>query len=155
MIAGAIMLVLPIVYPSQYLAAPVFLGFAFLLDPLNARMGAESILGDLRERHPGRLINLLVAGLVCGFAWELWNYWAGAKWIYSVPILPAPSALRDADPGLRRVSRVRRRMFHDVRDGAGVGLARRGTPHLDIIRGSALGRRGPLAHPWCGAEQRS
>ena len=86
--AGAIMLALPIVRPSQYFAAPVFLGFAFLLDPLNARMGAESILGDLRERHPGRLINLLVAGLACGFAWELWNYWAGAKWIYSVPILP-------------------------------------------------------------------
>jgi hypothetical protein len=86
--AGAIMLVVPIVHPSQYFAAPVFLGFVFLLDPLNARLGAESILGDLRERRPGRLINLLVAGLACGFAWELWNYWAGAKWIYSVPILP-------------------------------------------------------------------
>ena len=50
--------------------------------------GAESILGDLRQRHYGRLINLLLAGLVCGFAWELWNYRAGGKWIYSVPILP-------------------------------------------------------------------
>jgi hypothetical protein len=87
-IAGAGMLVVPIVYPSQYLAAPVFLGFAFLLDPLNAKMGAESILGDLRQGRYGRLINLLLAGLVCGLAWELWNYWAGAKWVYTVPILP-------------------------------------------------------------------
>ena len=31
-------------YPSQYLAAPVFLG-SLLLDPLNASAGAESILG--------------------------------------------------------------------------------------------------------------
>ena len=35
-VAGALMLIGPIVFPSQYLAAPVFLGFAFLLDPLNA-----------------------------------------------------------------------------------------------------------------------
>jgi hypothetical protein len=87
-LSGALMLAVPILYPSPYLAAPVFLGFAFLLDPLNAMTGAESILGDLRQRHYGRLINLLLAGLVCGFAWELWNYRAGGKWIYSVPILP-------------------------------------------------------------------
>jgi hypothetical protein len=88
-IAGAAMLTLPWVYPSQYLAAPVFLGFAFLLDPLNARAGEESILGDLREGRYGRLINLLIAGLICGVAWELWNFWAGAKWKYTVPILPS------------------------------------------------------------------
>jgi hypothetical protein len=86
--AGAFMLIVPILYPSPYLAAPVFLGFAFLLDPLNARVGAESILGDARQGRYGRLINLLGAGLVCGVLWEFWNYWAGAKWIYTVPILP-------------------------------------------------------------------
>src|SRR6185436_8362573 len=37
--AGAVMLLAPIVYPSPYFAAPVFLGFVFLLDPLNAKMG--------------------------------------------------------------------------------------------------------------------
>lgn len=87
-LTGAVMLILPIVYPSTYLAAPVFLGFIFLLDPLNARAGAESILGDWRRAHPGRLVNLLIAGLACGLFWEFWNYWAAAKWIYNVPILP-------------------------------------------------------------------
>lgn len=87
-IAGALMLLLPIVYPSDWLAAPVWLGFIFLLDPLNAASGAESIRGDLREDRRGRLINLLAAGLVCGFVWEFWNYWAGSKWIYTVPVPP-------------------------------------------------------------------
>jgi hypothetical protein len=86
--AGALMLAVPVVFPSQYLAAPVFLGFAFLLDPLNARAGVESILGDAREGHYSRLINLLAAGLICGIAWEFFNYWAGGKWKYTVPILP-------------------------------------------------------------------
>jgi hypothetical protein len=86
--AGAALLALPIVYPSTYLAAPVWLGFILLLDPLNAHWGGESILGDWREGHRGRLINLLAAGLACGLVWEFWNYWAQAKWHYNVPILP-------------------------------------------------------------------
>ena len=87
-LAGAVMLLWPIVQPSPYLAAPVWLGFAFLLDPLNARRGAESILGDFREGHYSRVVNLMAAGLICGLVWELWNFWAGAKWKYTVPILP-------------------------------------------------------------------
>jgi hypothetical protein len=66
----------------------VWLGFIFLLDPLNARAGSESLLGDLRRRRTDRLVNLMLAGLVCGGIWEFWNYWSGAKWIYNVPILP-------------------------------------------------------------------
>lgn len=85
---GAAMLALPIVHPSAYLAAPVWLGFIFLLDPLNARAGAESILGDWRHGRTHRLTNLLAAGLACGLLWEFWNYWAHTKWIYTVPILP-------------------------------------------------------------------
>jgi hypothetical protein len=86
--AGAAMLIVPCLYPSQYLAAPVFLGFAFLLDPLNASAGADSILGDVREGRYGRLINLLISGLICGVVWEFFNYWAGGRWKYTVPILP-------------------------------------------------------------------
>jgi hypothetical protein len=85
--AGAMMLLLPIMHPSPYLAAPLWLGFAFLLDPLNAFVGGESILGDARDGRYSRLINLMAAGLICGFAWEVWNFWAGAKWKYTVPIL--------------------------------------------------------------------
>jgi hypothetical protein len=86
--AGLLMLMVPIVYPSPYLAAPVFLGFFLLLDPLNARAAEESIFGDWREGHRGRLVNLLAAGLICGVVWEFCNYWAATKWVYNVPILP-------------------------------------------------------------------
>ena len=66
----------------------MWIGFILLLDPLNAHRAEESITGDWRAGHKGRLINLLVAGLICGLVWEFWNYWAQAKWIYNVPILP-------------------------------------------------------------------
>ena len=84
---GAVMVAVPIFVHSDYLAAPLWLGFILLIDPLNARAGHESILGDWREGQKGRLINLLLAGLLCGVVWEFWNYWCGTKWIYNVPIL--------------------------------------------------------------------
>ena len=100
--AGALMLTWPLVRPSPYLAAPVWLGFIFLLDPFNAwrhaeaigtysvtrssRKGPDASAGLSRDRD--RLINLSVAGLICGVLWEFWNYWARTKWIYTVPILP-------------------------------------------------------------------
>jgi hypothetical protein len=86
--AGAAMVIVPWFYPSPYLAAPVFLGFALLLDPINAFAAEESILGDAQDGRYGRLINLLIAGLICGVLWELWNFWAGARWRYTVPIFP-------------------------------------------------------------------
>ena len=85
---GATMVIVPVFVHSSYLAAPVWLGFIFLIDPLNARAGDESILGDLREHRRRRLVNLLAAGIVCGVVWEFWNYWGGTKWIYNVPVLP-------------------------------------------------------------------
>ena len=30
--------------------------------------------------------SLLAAGWVCGWFWELWNYWAAAKWHYIFPM---------------------------------------------------------------------
>ncbi len=84
------MLALPFVVSpevARYLAAPVWLGFILLLDPINARLGGESLIADLRAGRPGRSINLLLGGLLCGVLWEFWNYWCRAKWHYTVPIM--------------------------------------------------------------------
>ena len=81
--AGALMLASPfIVSPAvaRYLAAPVWLGFILLLDPINARLGAETLTRE-------RIINLSWSGLLCGVLWEFWNYWSRAKWHYTVPIM--------------------------------------------------------------------
>lgn len=87
MLAGLAMLLWPLAWPSPYLAAPVWLGFILLLDPLNARLGGESLTGDYRRGSVTRGVNLAAAGLVCGIVWEFWNYWCRSKWIYTVPVL--------------------------------------------------------------------
>jgi hypothetical protein len=86
-LVGSAMLVWPLVWPSPYLAAPVWLGFILLLDPVNDRLGEESLIGDANRGDYRRLINLTLSGGLCGVLWEFWNYWAGAKWHYTVPIM--------------------------------------------------------------------
>ena len=72
---------------ARYMAAPVWLGFIFLLDPINERLGGESLAADLSEQRRDRLINLALSGVLCGVLWEFWNYWSRAKWHYTVPIM--------------------------------------------------------------------
>jgi uncharacterized membrane protein YdcZ (DUF606 family) len=87
---GASLLVIPILVPKRigmYLFAFVWLGFLFLLEPLNHRLLLPSLTGDLARGYRGRVYSFLIAGWVCGWLWEFWNYWAGAKWVYTFPIL--------------------------------------------------------------------
>jgi hypothetical protein len=89
-IAGALMLIVPLILPQHigaYLFGWVWLGFIFLLEPLSLRRAAASILDDLEIGRRDRLWSLLAAGGICGVFWEFWNYQATAKWIYVFPIL--------------------------------------------------------------------
>ncbi len=87
--AGAVAVVLPLLIVSAWLVPLVWMGFALLLEPLNARAGRPSWLADLGRGDASRLVALLGAGLVCGVLWEFWNYWAATKWTYTVPYLGA------------------------------------------------------------------
>ena len=84
-VVGVVGVAVPIIYPNEWFAPVVWLSFIFLLDPLNALRGWPSIAGDLARGDWRRLFSLLTAGLLCGFLWEFWNYWALSKWTYTVP----------------------------------------------------------------------
>jgi hypothetical protein len=84
-ILGGVGVVAPLIYPSAWFAPVIWLSFIFLLDPINALRGYPSIVGDLKRGDWRRLWSLLGSGLVCGFLWEFFNYWALSKWTYTVP----------------------------------------------------------------------
>ena len=86
---GVLFLTFPVLPPSgtrEYLFGAVWLGFIFLLEPINRRMGGESLWKDLERGDTSRLFALLGAGVVCGIFWEFWNYWAHARWVYVFPM---------------------------------------------------------------------
>src|SRR4030043_216539 len=81
---GVVCLVSSVLIP-QYFYSMIWVGFIFLLDPFNYRFGGSSLLKDLEEGNPRKTYLLLIAGLICGFLWEFWNFWALSKWVYTVP----------------------------------------------------------------------
>jgi hypothetical protein len=91
-IAGAAMIAIPLAAPpdvAAYLFALVWIGFVPLLDPLNRRLGGESLWARWRAGDRRPAFTLLTGGLACGFLWELWNLQAlragGAYWAYLIP----------------------------------------------------------------------
>ncbi|MGQ9695410.1 MAG: hypothetical protein ACUVWV_11770 [Thermodesulfobacteriota bacterium] len=89
-VIGIFCLTIPLIVSEKlahYLAAPVWLGFIFLLEPINYWLGKNSLTLKLVAGDPRPLYSLLLSGFICGLLWEFWNYWAGAKWHYTVPIL--------------------------------------------------------------------
>ncbi len=82
---GALMLLLPMLWP-RYFFPLVWGTTTFLLEPAVYRRARErSLLADLEEGRPARLLRLLAGGAAIGFAWELFNIAARGKWIYTVP----------------------------------------------------------------------
>lgn len=79
---GAISLVIPFFVISSYMWAFVWTGFFFLLDPINYLNHQKSIISYIKNGRWALPLSLLVAGFICGFFWEFWNYWAVAKWKY-------------------------------------------------------------------------
>ncbi len=89
-LVGLFFVTVPVLVPlriGQYLFAPVWVGFALLLDPLNYAWGGHSILRDWEKGDASIFWSFMAAGLVCGVFWEFWNYWAAAQWLYIFPIL--------------------------------------------------------------------
>jgi hypothetical protein len=81
---GLLFLLLPLVWPNYFFPL-VWLAFIFLLEPFNHKAGAPSLLRQWEKGSPGNFYLLLMAGAVCGLLWELWNFRAGSKWVYTLP----------------------------------------------------------------------
>ncbi len=83
---GACSIFMLVLWP-RYVFPLTWLGVFILLDPINYMRGRPSIGGWL-ERGDWRLpIALALGATVCGGFWEMWNYWALPKWVYSVPVV--------------------------------------------------------------------
>lgn len=83
-LAGAAGLAAALFWPRH--AFPlVWIAPLLLLEPWLARRRRESFLVSLAGGDLEPLCRWLAAGAACGLLWEFWNWWARARWIYTVP----------------------------------------------------------------------
>ncbi|EFH87373.1 hypothetical protein [Ktedonobacter racemifer] len=82
---GLLCLVLPILWPQYYFGL-IWLCLALLLDPVNNWFGRKSTLAHLAVGD-WHFIVLPLGTLICGFFWEMWNYFSLPKWYYTIPYI--------------------------------------------------------------------
>jgi hypothetical protein len=83
---GIVCFISPLFFP-KFAFPLVWLSFFFILDPINYLHKQPSIVGHLKDRKLAIPLSLLLAGIIMGFFWEFWNYWAIPKWTYDVPFV--------------------------------------------------------------------
>ena len=81
---GLVMIVLVLAWPRLFYPF-VWLSVVFILEPINYWAGKGSLLACLGRGDWRPLIALSLGALVCGFFWEMWNYFSLPKWIYHTP----------------------------------------------------------------------
>lgn len=83
-VIGTAFLFLPLIFP-RYFFPLIWGGFIFLLEPALYHFQGESLLRKWEHGSFRDFYLLLLAGFICGGLWEFWNFWAKAKWVYTVP----------------------------------------------------------------------
>jgi hypothetical protein len=86
LLLGTAFLILPLLLP-RYAFPLVWGAFFFLLDPFCDLLGGKSLIRTWAAGERREHLCLLTAGLLCGFWWELWNYPATSRWVYTLPVL--------------------------------------------------------------------
>jgi hypothetical protein len=86
LLCGLLCLVLSFLWPRIFFPL-VWLGFIFLLEPLNYRLRSGSFLGGWEKNDWQAFWSWALSGLAAGFFWEFFNFWAGSRWKYHLPYL--------------------------------------------------------------------
>ena len=83
---GVICFIIPVFFP-KFAFPMAWLTFFFILDPINYLHKQPSIIGHLKDKNLKVPLSFLFTGIIIGFLWEFWNYWAIPKWTYDIPFI--------------------------------------------------------------------
>lgn len=86
MYAGAFAFAAVILAP-HYAFPLTWLWVVLIADPLNFLRGRASLLAQLARGDARLIVALGLGALLCGFFWEMWNFFAMPKWYYTVPFV--------------------------------------------------------------------
>jgi hypothetical membrane protein len=74
------------IYPD-YLFPLLWVSPLLLVSSLQTLFGYDNIFSSVRSGDWRNIVGLALAALICGFFWEMWNYFSLAKWEYAVPFV--------------------------------------------------------------------
>ena len=88
-VSGWIMLFLLLVWPEIFFPL-VWVSVYFIVEPVNYRLGFKNLFHQTEKGNWRPVWNLWIGVLICGFFWEMWNFYSFPKWTYELPYLNEP-----------------------------------------------------------------
>ncbi len=74
------------VWPN-HLFALLWISPLLIIVSLQALMNETHVLTDVARGDWRLVISSALAALICGFFWEMWNYYSYARWVYRIPFV--------------------------------------------------------------------
>jgi hypothetical protein len=71
----------------DYLFPLLWVSPLVILLALKTLLGEEHILHLNLKKNQRLVIAAMLSALICGFFWEMWNYWSLIKWHYDIPLV--------------------------------------------------------------------
>ena len=84
--AGWLMLALLLIWP-HYFFPFLWLSPLFILEPVNVWRRNRSLLQHTAAGDWRPVLALWLGCLICGFFWEMWNFYSYPKWVYKIPFV--------------------------------------------------------------------
>jgi len=71
----------------NYLFSMLWVGPLLFILAIQMRWGESTVISALEQGHWEVITIPACAALLCGFCWELWNFYSAAQWVYSIPFV--------------------------------------------------------------------
>jgi hypothetical protein len=84
LVSGFVALALTLAWPKIFYPL-VWAAVVLILEPLNFWFRRDHFLQWLKCGDWRPVISLSVGAVICGFFWEMWNYYSWPKWVYHTP----------------------------------------------------------------------
>lgn len=82
---GLFFLLMIVLFPNLFFPF-VWATVLLILEPVNYFLGNKTLFDYWKTGNWKPLISLALGCLICGFFWEMWNYYSYPKWVYHLPI---------------------------------------------------------------------
>ncbi len=81
---GLVTLAFEILWPHIFYPF-IWVTVYLLIEPVNGWLKHPNLLSHTAHRNWRPVLALWTGGLICGFFWEMWNYYSFPKWQYDLP----------------------------------------------------------------------
>ncbi len=85
-VLGLVFLSAVLIFP-KYFYYLIWISLFFIFDPINYWLGNKNLLTFFSNKNYVLIKALSIGSLICGFFWEMWNYFSYPKWIYHLPFV--------------------------------------------------------------------